>query len=388
MSQKLDCHRLTDLAMESTGLHDFGDVPFAEALKVLVDSLEREAKLDDARRAQTERLLVGLLGKGLKIAEDRKQYPDIASQVVKSPIFIVGLPRTGSTHLHALLAQCEGIRAPLLWEMALPSPPPRREEYQTDPRIAEVNKAFVANIPDEILKRHPVGAQRPEQCNMLNDFSFMDWGLSASYEIPGYRDWMLATDHGPAYLAHKRMLQHLQSRHPGQWVLKYPKHVFTLDVLLETYPDAKLIWTHRDPGTVIPSVASLTGALRSPTPGYDPVLHGRAWAMFEELGLKRGLAMRDALFKPEQICDIHYRDMMRDPVATIEGAFAQFGLTLSDNSRRNILQFVADNPQTKHGVHTYSAEQFGLDADRLRKTYRPYIERFNVIETAKRPWAR
>ena len=388
MTQKLECRGLVDMAMASTGLSDFGDVPFEAALEVLVYSLERDARLDDARRSKAASVIVGSLAKNLRITDDRKTYPEIASQVVVSPIFIVGMPRTGSTNLHSMIAQCEGIRTPRLWEIVRPSPPPRREEYQTDPRIMEVHNAYVANIPDELLKRHPVGAERPEQCNMLYDAAFLDWSLLAYYDIPSYRDWLLAADFSPAYQAHKLMLQHLQSRHSGQWVLKYPKHMFTLDVLLETYPDAKLIWTHRDPGITIPSVDSLICAMRSSQPGYDPALVGRSWAMLEEIGLMRGMAMREALFKPDQVFDIHYRDMMRDPVASIEEAFAHFGMGLSDASRQNILQFGAANPQTKHGVHSYSAEQFGLDADHLRKIYRPYIERFNVIEKDKRPWVR
>lgn len=378
MNKQIDRDQLMAKAAAATGLNDFGDTPFLEALDVLVEALEREAQLDEVRRAGAERTLIGTLVKRLQLAEDRKKNPAIAQEVIRSPIVIVGLPRTGSTNLHGLLAQCEGIRAPRLWEMAMPSPPPTAQSYLTDPRIGLVHKGVVASTSDELMARHPVGATRPEQCNMLSDHAFMNWALLASYDIPSYRDWLLTADHTPSYQAHQQMLQHLQWRHPGQWVLKYPKHMLTLDGLLAAYPDAKLIWTHRDPGKVIPSVISLIETFRKSTPGYDPARLGRAWATFEELGLHRGLAVRDNAVQPEHIFDVHYNDMMRDPVAVIDAAFRHFGMSLSEVSRANIRSFVADNHQTKHGVHTYTAQQFGLDEGRIRNSYRGYIDRFQV----------
>ena len=380
MEERIDSRRLMKQAAELTGLNDFGEIPFKEALAVLVDALESEAKLDDARRAEAKRTLVGVLAKRLMLTADRNKYPEIAKEIIKSPIFIVGLPRTGSTNLHGLIAQCEGVRAPRLWEMAMPSPPPTRETYETDPRIQTVHKGIVGSVSDELMARHPIGATRPEQCNMLSEHAFMNWALMAAHEIPSYRDWLLTADHGPAYEAHRQALQHLQWRHPGQWVLKYPKHLFTLDALLAAYPDAKLIWTHRDPGKIIPSVVSLIEAFRKATPGYDPIKLGRSWAPFEELGLLRGLATRDHSIRPEQIIDVHYRDVLRDPIAVIEGIFTHFGMALSDSSRKNIRRFVSDNPQTKHGVHTYSAEQFGLEEERIRTAYRSYMDRFNITD--------
>lgn len=376
MSPKLDRETLMRLATETAGLADFGDLPFEEALDRLIFSLEHEAKLDDMRRAGAAAMIHGTLVKRLKLVDDRKRYPAIAEERVEAPIFIVGLPRTGSTNLHGLMAQCEGIRAPRRWEMSRPSPPPLAETYETDPRIAEVHAAEVAGASEELKKRHPITADRPEQCQSLNDHAFMNWSLMAPFDIPSYRDWLLTADHRPSYETHKRTLQHLQSRHPGRWVLKYPKHVFALEALIAVYPDAKLIWTHRDPVKTIPSVVSLIGTFRSATPGYDPKLLGRSWSAFEELGLRRGLDMRDALFKSGNVYDMQYRDVMRDPVAAIAAAYDHFGMTLSDASRANIRAFLADNEKDKHGAHHYTAEEYGLDEAVLGRTFKPYIDRF------------
>lgn len=378
MTDRLDRVQLMRAAAHAANLSDFGDIPFEEPLDVLIFSLERDAKLDDARRAGAAGMIVRTLTKRLRLVEDRKQFPGIADEKVVSPIFILGLPRTGSTNLHGLMAQCEGIRAPRWWEMSRPTPPPMTATYDSDPRIAEVHEAEVAGMSEELKKRHPMNATRPEQCQSLNDFVFMNWSLLAPFEIPTYRDWLLTADHRPSYEAHKQTLQHLQHRHPGQWLLKYPKHVFALDALHAVYPDAKLIWTHRDPTKIIPSVASLIGAFRSATPGYDQKLLGRAWCTFEELGLRRGLGKRDELFAPENVYDMQYRDVMRDPVAAIEAAYQHFGMALSDGSRANIATYLADNAKDKHGVHHYTAEEFGLTDAMMRTTFKDYVERFNV----------
>lgn len=366
-------------AVEQAGLDDFGDIPFAEPLDVLVESLEREAGLTDERQQAAEATLVGLLVKRLRLVDDRRRHPGIADEKITAPLFILGLPRTGSTHLHALMGQAEGIRTPLFWEMSLPSPPPERETFSTDPRIGQI-QAVVDQMPAEMLKRHPIAATRPEQCNMLNDWSFIHQALLAYYAIPTYRDWLLDADYSPAFEAHRRTLQHLQWRNPGQWVLKYPKHLIALDVLLETYPDARLVWTHRDPAVVLPSAVSFTGYIRATnTPAFDPVRFGREWAVLEELVLRRGLSVRDRLpDAADRIYDLHYGDLMRDPVGTLESIFGHFGMPFTDESRRGVQRWVDEHPKTAHGVHTYRAEDFGLDRDRLRARFGFYVERFGV----------
>ena len=378
MTDLLTVKTLKSRAIAATGLDDFGDIPFEDALDALIRSLERDANLDELRIAGAAQMITATLSKRLKLVADRRAYPEIARQEIKAPIFIVGLPRTGSTNLHGLMAQIEGVRAPRWWEMSRPSPPPETATYATDPRIAEVHEAEAAGKSEELKKRHPMDANRPEQCQSLNDFAFMNWSLMAPFKAPSYRDWLLAADHTPSYRAHKQTLQHLQSRHPGQWVLKYPKHILALDALHAVYPDARLIWTHRDPVKVLPSVVSLIGAFRSASPDYDPKELGRSWVAFEELGLWRGLGMRDSLFKPENIYDMHYRDVLSDPVTAIAKALDHFGMSLSNASADNIRAFAAENTKDKHGAHHYTAEEYGLSEAKLKAIFKDYVDRFGV----------
>ena len=383
MGAALDAGTLAEAAVAQAGCDDFGDIPYEEPLDVLIGSLNRDSGLDPDHLAGAGATLTGLLVKRLRLVDDRKQYPEIAKQDVKAPIFIVGLPRSGSTLLHSLMGQVAGLRVPLYWEMAVPSPPPRADTYANDPRIDQI-RAVLAQIPDDMLLRHPVAADRPEQCNMLNDWSLFHQALLAYYHLPSYRDWLLDADYSPAFEAHHRTLQHLQWQVPGRWVLKYPKHLIALDALFARYPDARIVWTHRDPAVVMPSVASLTSYIRSTASGpVDEVRYGREWTAFEELILYRGLAARDRIGREDdRFFDVHYLDLMADPIRILSAAFDQFGVPFGAGSVVAVERFLADNPQTKHGVHRYSAEQFGLDPERLHRRFGVYMDQFGVKREA------
>ncbi len=365
-------------ARAASGLQDFGDVPFVDALDVYVEALEREAQLDEARRSVAAATIVQLLVKRLQGVADRARHAELSREVVRAPVFIVGAPRTGSTHLHALLGQVAAVRVPRFWEMTMPSPPPDRRAAESDPRIEQV-RAMTEAIPKAMQMRHPVAPLRPEQCNLLLDTSFINFAPLASYDIPTYRDWFLDADHAPAYETHYRALQHLQWRHPGQWVLKYPKHVFGLDALMTRYPDARFIWTHRDPAEVLPSVASLTGMMRAPTPGFDAERFGREWATLEELGLRRGIEVRDRRTDlADRHVDVHYHELMGDPVGTVERICARFEIAFEPTCADRIRTWGDDHPKTQFGVHRYTPQEYGLDVASIRRRFAFYIERFGV----------
>jgi hypothetical protein len=363
-------------AQELSGIADYGDVPFIEALDAFVESLNVDARVEGGVEDRAVELLTGVLVKRLRLVDDRTQHPEIADETITAPVVIVGQPRSGSTHLHALLACVEGFRAPRFWELSAPSPPPELATYDSDPRIAAV-QAMVDAMPAEMLVRHPMSAIRPEQCNGLFDWTFINQAWMASFDVPSYRDWFLDADYAPAYEAHRRSLQQLQWHNPGRWVLKYPKHLLSLDALLATYPDAVLIWTHRDPAAVLPSAVSLTGFMReSNAPNYDPVRFAREWVVIEELALHRGLATRDRDDTPERHVDVDYGSLMRDPVETVASLCGRLGMVFDDASRRGVQRWIDDNPQDKHGVHRYTAADFGLDPDRLRARFDFYSRRF------------
>jgi Sulfotransferase family len=377
----LDREDLLERAVKLTGLNDFGDIPFLEPLDVLVYSLAHDARVEGPALERAREMLTGVLVKRLRLVDDRQRHPEIQQQEIAGPIFIVGQPRSGSTHLHALMACVGGLRAPLFWEMSAPSPPPDRATFEDDERIALVQKA-IGDMPEGLMVRHPMSATRPEQCNLLNDWSFINQAWTASFSIPTYLDWLLDADFRPAYEAHRRTLQHLQWRVPGRWVLKYPKHLLSMPALVEAYPDARFVWTHRDPAVVIPSVLSLTGFMRqSNTPDFDPVRFGREWVVMEEIALHRGIAARDGgVYPAAQNTDVHFADLMNDPVSAVEQVCQHAGVRFGAESRRRVDEWTESHPRTKYGVHRYRAEDFGLETGRIRDRFAFYTSRFSVAE--------
>jgi hypothetical protein len=374
-------------AAAKAGLDDFGDLPFRDGIDALLWALQHESGNPPERLTEVAaKLVLPALVKRLRLVEDRKRYPEIAAQEVRAPIVITGLPRTGSTHLQALLATRTGARSPLEWEMRLPSPPPATATLGTDPRIGEVQAAISARPGATSLQAiHPYGAQRPEQCLGLIDWSFVNQTYLAYQRVPSYYEFYLGADQRLVYQHHKRFLQHLQAFAPGEWVLKWPKHVFGLDALLEVYPDARIVWTHRDPGTVIPSSVSFVGTLRAMvSPVFDPKRFGAEWTALEETGLHRALAIRDRVGE-DRFADVHYNDLITDPVAEVTRIYRHFGITTDDETVARVRDFAGENPQGKHGAHRYTPEQFGFDPALIRRRFAAYTERFGIEPDRPRP---
>lgn len=380
MTSQLDTDYFLEQAAAQTGLSDFGDLPFRDGIDTLIWALEHESGLAPEQVHQVAtKLVVPPLVKRLGLVCDRKNHPEIGTQQITAPIVIIGLPRTGSTHLQALLATRPGARSPLEWEMRRPSPPPQAATFGTDPRIAEVQAAINARAGASALQAiHPYGAQRPEQCLGLIDWSFVNQTFLAYQRIPTYYEWFLNADFRLMYEHHKRMLQHLQAFHPGEWVLKWPKHVFGLDALLEAYPDARIVWTHRDPAKVVPSATSFVGTLRRMnSPVFDPQRFGPEWVALEEMGLRRALDVRDRVGE-DRFLDVHYNDLTTDPVAEVTRIYQRFGVRVDEETLARVRDFQDANPRGKHGEHSYTPAQFGLDPELIGRRFAGYSERFGI----------
>jgi hypothetical protein len=379
----LDERDLLDAARRATGLDDFGDDDFRDPLTRLLSCLENEADLTLVGRIAARRDLVGLLINRLRLQDDRKRHPEIASERIVAPIFIVGLPRTGSTLLHHLLSQDPDTRAAQAWEVMYPSPPPTRATYETDPRIEQARKQlrWLDWMAPDFKTIHPVGARLPLECIAVMSASFRATRFQTTYNVPSYEAWLNAQDMRPAYAFHRRFLQHLQWQAPGnRWVLKAPSHVFSFDALLDTYPDARLVQTHRDPVTVMASVASLSSVL------HDAFSRRREATRFgQEVttrwtdGLERSLELRQSgRVSPERVVDVQYRELARDPMTTVCRIYEQFGMPLTSPADQRMRAFLAENQQNKHGRHRYELQAFGLDAQDLAHRFKAYSDYFGV----------
>jgi hypothetical protein len=384
---RLDPDGLLAAARRTTGLDDFGDPRFRDALERLTDAFEREAALTTLGRLIARRDLVRVLENRLRIVDAHRRHPEIAAGPVRRPLFILGLPRTGTTILHELLAQDPRNRVVMTWEAMHPWPPPERPTYDTDPRIAAVDRHFagIDRLLPGFKAMHPMGATLPQECVALTCHDFASMLFSTSHRVTRYQAWLDSTDLGWVYASHRRQLQYLQWRCPAErWVLKSPGHLWALDALLGEYPDAVIVQTHRDPLRVVASLASLVATLRSlASDAIDRHAIGAEWTALLARGLERTMAVRAAArLDPSRVLDVQFADFIRDEIGVVRRLYAHFGWSFTAEAETRMRRFLAANPKDKHGAHRYTLAAAGLDPAVERRRYAAYQERFAVPSEA------
>ena len=386
-SPSLEEQDLLDTAIRRAGSSDFGGDDFLEGMRVLLGSVEREAELSTLGRLSCRETLLRYLENRLRLTEYRHQHPEVAEQVIKRPIFIVGLPRTGTTLLFNLLSQDPENRTPLSWEVEWPVPPPEPETYETDARIKDAEKLFgnLDRLIPTLPAIHEFGAQLPQVCVPINAHEFLSVQFHITFHAPSYQAWLNDQNMVRSYEFHRKFLQHLQSKYgKKRWALKSPAHLPAIDELLEVYPDALIIHTHRDPGNVIPSLASLHYAFRGMnSDSVDPVRIGRNVMDTWSIQLRKAVeARRRHRDKPQQFFDAHFTDTLANPVDLLRRAYEHFGLELSDLARERMSAFLAANPRGSRGVHRYAPEDFGLQLEGIRTRFAEYVDEFDVALSA------
>ncbi len=343
---RLDPSRLLSIASRRTGLRDFGDPAFREPLDRLLESLRREAHLSLVGRIAARLEVTGLLTNRLLLARDRERHPGIAREGIRRPLVITGLPRSGSTFLHGLLAQDPASRVPLHWELRFPSPPPERSTRDSDPRIARAARhiRWFFRLAPTFRNIHPVGARMPEECVVILSHAFLSFEFSSNWFVPSYQSWLEQQDLESAYRYHRRFLQHLQWNGAGdRWLLKAPPHLPSLRALFAVYP-------------VGPEVSRMLAG-----------------------DVRRGFAARDdGCAPPERFLDVWYAQLMDDPLAVVRRIYRHFDLRLSTEVDTRMRAYLATNSTDRNGLHVYSLAQFGLDPAVERARYREYWDRYRT----------
>jgi hypothetical protein len=379
---------LEESRKRTDGLTEFGDGPFVEGLTRLLDSLEGDARLNAiGEMIARERVLTHTVNR-LHYVRDRELYPEIARQKIVKPVFIVGMPRTGSTILHDILAQDPRSRAPLTWEAMFPSPPPTPESFVSDPRIEACDATFPSvdlQIP-AFKAMHPMGARLSQECVTMMGETMITPLFHNQFRVPTYQDWCdREADWSHVYEFHEMQLQHLGSRHMlDRWVLKTGAHMWGLEYLLQTYPDARIVFTHRDPVKSMTSYASLTALVRSMgSDEVDPVEIAADWTARIRRVLEHAIDVRDQGEYPDALFyDMRFSNFVGDQFGEIEKIYAAFEIPMTDAAADAMKAFIADNPKDKHGIHRYRPEEFGVVPDEIRDTFRTYIDRFELAPEA------
>ena len=371
--------QLIEVAKHRCGTDDFGGGEFFEPLSRLLESCQREAHLNVAGKLAVRADVVRTLSNRLLMQRDRQLLPEIVNQQISRPVFILGLPRSGTTLLHTLLAADPDHRAPLCWEVMWPSPPGEKRERE---RIRRASKSLASLrwLAPTFNHVHAIGAELPQECVSLMTPSFLSDQFDTMYNVPSYRSWFLKQDLQPAYEFHRRFLQHLQHRKKApRWILKAPTHLFALPTLLSIYPDARFVQTHRDPTEAITSVSSLITILRRIfSDEVDPRKVAReAWRYWAET-MAKFLRDRDRSLPSERICDLKYTDLRHDPMDAVRYIYSYFGWSLSPDTERWIEKCLRNQPHEQNGFHRYRPSQFELDMVDREQDFGPYCARFGL----------
>jgi hypothetical protein len=378
----LDESSLLDHARRSTRLDDFGGDDWLEPFRVLIAALESEAQLTLMGRLMARNDIVLWLSTRLRVTDLLRRHPEIVAQPVPSPMFIVGLPRSGTSILFELLAQDPDVGVPRMWEALQPCPPPEAASYESDPRIDVADKLFTqwSRVAPEFATMHEMRGDIPAECGLLMAGSFISDHIASLHQTPSYSTWTAGADFLPVYRYHKQMLQILQWKNPrARWLLKAPEHQVHLETLLKVYPDARIVQTHRDPLKCMASTTSLMGTLyymRSDQPFqaemFENIIMGEATAA----RLEQVIDQRDDGTVPESnITDSRYQDLMDDPIACIESIYRHFGMVLSETARNKMLGYLIGKPRGKFGTHDYRVQR-GREME--RQLFARYQARYGV----------
>jgi len=365
-------------ARQATGLDDFGGDDFREGLRVLLQTYATTAGLTERGRRMNWRRVVQLLATRLRVSAALARHPEILERAIPSPLYITGLPRTGTSALFNRLACDPATRPLLLWEGECPDPAQDLEPGQPDPRYLEIKARYErsrAKHP-ELAKIHFADADTPEECVLLTAHAFRDVQLGFEVLLEPYRSWFAEQDLRPAYRYYATQQRMLDWQRPGErWLLNSPAHLHHIDSLVELFPDACIVFTHRNPLEVVGSYCSMMETLMasrgcSPQPGLgETVLEYLAWSM------ERGLAARERA-KPERFYDVDYERFVADPMDAIRRIHDHFGLGLDAETAGRMQAQGGANPSRGHGTHSYGLEKYDLTPDRVKRRLAPYIERF------------
>ena len=381
----LSARDLLNAAQRRTGLADFGEWDIEEPLGNLIKSYEEEAELSPFGQAAARWDVLRFLSNLLYLREEERRNPAILAERIEQPIFITGLPRSGTSFLHELFCEDPGNLAVRCWEAIYPCPLDRERPLLRDVehrrRNVDRRLASFERIAPEIRSLHPMVADTPQECTEITGHVFLGMRFDTTHHVPSYRRWLDGRSLAPAYRFHKRFLQHLQHRRGrGQWVLKCPDHVFALDAVREVYPDARFVFMHRDPLAVLPSVARLTETLRRPfTARLDRLEIGAEVSERWAKGAKILLAAAPSFAAgASPAFHLPFRRFVRDPAAAVETVYDHFGIALDAEARARVRSLVAARPNGGNGRNFGRLEDYGLDADRERARFAEYVEFFGL----------
>ena len=379
----LDESSVLDAARAATGLDDLGEGAWIDGLRVFLRALEEEADLHLLGRIMARDEIVRALVNRLEVRAALVHHPEILDERIDAPLLVVGTGRSGTSILHELLAQDSAHRVARTWELLHPCPPPERATYATDLRIAAADQeyTFWHLVAPEYRTMHENGGDVPNEDPLIDQLEFASDHFMGSYPVPSYARWLARADTVPVFRAHRRFLQLLQWRCPGErWVLKSPSYLGKLPQFFAEYPDAHVVLTHRDPLKVLPSLVSLMATLRwmhSDTVDVDAVVKtavsGTAIAMDYVMRWRD-----DGTIPDDRIIDVRFDELVADPWRTLRTVYDRIGSPLSGDAEQRMRAYLDARPRERHGRHDYEFADTGLELAPTRARFAEYQARYAI----------
>lgn len=381
--------RLHEVVIARTGFSDFGAADYRWGVRALLLSMDYDPQFSPQGRVSAWREVVTTLSARAIAIEQMKRHPDAANVAIRAPVVITGVPRTGTTALHKLMAvdpQFQGLQT---WLTNAPMPRPPRSEWEQNPHfqhtVALLEAMFASN--PKMKAAHNIVADEVDECNEIMRQGFVSNRLACGWSAASYDAWWQTQSERPGYEYLASVLRLVGKNDPDKrWLLKNPGHILNLDLLFAVFPDACVIQTHRNPAKAVPSLcALLINAHRAVEIGR---VEGRALNMGLRETEKWAKGIRDC--EPvrqafaDQVIDVVHSDFHRDPMAVIDRIYGKFGLRLTPEVEAEMAKRVEAKPELAHGVHEYTAEEFGLSEKEILERFGDYPDRFG-LRPSRRP---
>jgi hypothetical protein len=377
----LDLEEMLAAALKRAGRKGFDDRSFVHPLQRLIASCNTESDLNALGRNAVKFEIRRSLHNLLEFERRERAQPQVLERPIERPVFITGMPRSGSTFLHRLIVRDPTVAAPLSWRLVHPHPSAagRLGEALNRARV-QAQFYLMRVLAPELNSLHEVAAGEPEECTDITAQVFQSLRYDSVYRVPSYQSWLQRHGHIEAYRFHKRFLQHLQHLDAEgcerRWILKSPDHVFALEDIRAVYPDAVWVFIHRDPVAVLASVARLTEVLRRPFSHH--VDRAEIGEQVRASWLDGAERMMSAAAASGEILHLHYREIVSDPQNAAARLFRHCGHAASGDAARRMRRWLGNRSNRAHRQRQYDLTSFGLDPGTLREQFKRYTDAFDI----------
>jgi hypothetical protein len=370
-----DAETMLAEALKRAGRPAFSDLSFLAPLKRLLQSYRTEADLSAAGRYATRFDIMRCLANRLRLEAAEEEKPSITAAAIQAPVFITGLPRSATSFLHTLLSLDPDNAVPRCWRLIHPYPPAGGLAAFWCKTQVEWQLRLFRYLTPGLSSLHQISADAPQECTDITAHSFQSLRFDNTHHIPSYQAWLNANGHQDAFRFHRRFLQHLEAQAPGRhWILKSPDHVFALDAIKSVYPDARIVFLHRDPLSVVASCSKLAELLRrSFTHRIDRIQIGQ---QVSTRLIESSERMVKAAAASNDILHLHYREVVSAPLQAVKKLYVHSGRVLGGETEQRMQVWLA-HPRGKPR-RRYNLAEFGLDAAALSERFAPYRDVFDI----------